>query len=79
MPFSIFFNCKRHFLIENLITNEKNSSNVKDTQNFVITKTCEFCDKVVNVVVLHSMGNLEAKAFDAKLTKLIICMKRLMI
>jgi hypothetical protein len=79
MPFAIILNCKWHFLIAKLNTHEKVSSNVKDTLNFVITKTCDFCDKVANVVVLHSMGNLEENAFDAKLAKLIICMKHLMI
>jgi hypothetical protein len=42
---------------------------------YVINKTYEVHDELINVVVLNSLGDLEANAFDVKLTKLIINMK----
>lgn len=46
-----------------------------DALQFIITKACEFRDDVVNLVVLDSMGHLEANVFDAKVTKFTIHMK----
>jgi hypothetical protein len=42
---------------------------------YVINKTYEVCDELINVVVPNSLGDLEANAFDVKLTKLMIRMK----
>jgi hypothetical protein len=42
---------------------------------YVINKTYEVCDELINVVVPNSLGDLEANAFDVELTKLMICMK----
>ncbi len=44
--------------------------------HFVITKTWELCDEVVNLVVPSNMGDLEANAFDTKLEELMVHMKR---
>jgi hypothetical protein len=42
---------------------------------YVINKTYEVCDELINVVVPDSLGDLETNAFDVELTKLMICMK----
>jgi hypothetical protein len=38
-----------------------------DAPQFVITKAHEFCDDIVNLVVLNNMGDPKASTFDAKL------------
>jgi hypothetical protein len=39
-----------------------------DVVQFVISKTCEVCDELVNVVVPDKLGDLKVNAFDATLT-----------
>jgi hypothetical protein len=46
-----------------------------DALQFMINKTCGVCDEFTNVVVPNSLGDPNANAFDAKLTKLVIHMK----
>jgi hypothetical protein len=45
---------------------------LKDALQFVITRVHEFHDDVANLVVLDSMGDLEANAFDGKLVELMV-------
>ncbi len=47
--------------------------------NFIATKTHEFHDEVVNVVIVDNMGDLEANVFDSKLAKVMIHMKHQML
>jgi hypothetical protein len=48
---------------------------VKVVLHFIITKTQELCDEVVNVVVPKRMGDLEVNVFDTKLEEHIVHMK----
>jgi hypothetical protein len=48
---------------------------IGDTLHLVITKTYKFCGEIYNVIVPNNMGDLETNFFNAKLTKLAICMK----
>jgi hypothetical protein len=46
-----------------------------DVLQFVISKTCEVCDELANVVILNNLGDLKVNAFGATLIKLVIHMK----
>lgn len=48
---------------------------VKVVLHFIITKTRELCDEVVNVVVPKRMGDHEVNVFDTKLEEHIVHMK----
>ncbi len=52
---------------------------LNNTLQFVITKTCEVHDEIVNVVVPNNVGDEKAKAFDIKLTKIMIHIKHQML
>lgn len=52
---------------------------LNNTLQFVITKTREVHDEIVNVVVPNNVGDEEAKAFDVELTNIMIHMKHQML
>lgn len=52
---------------------------LKNTLQFVNTKTCEVHDEVVDVVVLNNESDEEAKTFDIELAKIMIHMKHQML
>jgi hypothetical protein len=43
--------------------------------HFVVTKTWELCDEVVNLAVPGNMGDLETNVFDTELEELMVHMK----
>lgn len=52
---------------------------LNNTLQFVITKTHEVHDEIVNVVVPNNVGDEEAKAFNVELTNIMIHMKHQML
>jgi hypothetical protein len=52
---------------------------LNNTLQFVITKTCEVHDEIINVVVPNNVGDEEVKAFDIELKKIMIHIKHQML
>jgi len=48
---------------------------LRNALHFFLTKTWEFHDKVVDVIVPNNMGDLEANVFDVELDELMVHMK----
>jgi predicted Na+-dependent transporter len=66
-------------VIGNVLNKNHGNWLLGDALQFVIIKIHEFCNYVVDVVVLDNMANPKANVCDVKLEKLTIHMKRQML